>query len=181
MSLRCEILGLLSYKDNTGYELTKMINSNGLFFWQAQQSQVYREIVKLEEDKLICANEESTPHKKIYSLTPDGKNALIEWLNEKDIISSIEIRNPLVMKLFFSNIADRDKTIGMLEEYKAECRHMLDEIAESQQETLSMAKNKQDTVFFSLNSFYGVGFYNFSIEWADKCIKVLRQLKALGQ
>ncbi len=177
MSLRHEILGLLFYKPSTGYELTKTINTDGLFFWQAQQSQVYREITKLEDENLIIAGPESTPNKKIFILTNDGIEELTNWLNSKEIISSVEIRNPLVMRLFFSNIADREKTIEMVKEYREESKRMLKQIAAQQEEINSLAQDKQDSVFFSLSSYYGVGFYNFSIEWADKCIAILEKIK----
>lgn len=176
MSLRYEILGLLSYGENTGYELTKLINSKGLFFWQAQQSQVYREIAKLEDEGLLTASGNSTPHKKLYTVTSSGLTSLTMWLNEKDTLSSAEIRNPLVMKLFFSNLADRRKTVELLEEYKAQCKSLLSDIAASRGETKALSDDQLDTIYFSLNSYYGIGFYNFSIEWADKCIGVINKL-----
>lgn len=177
MSLRHEILGLLFYKPSTGYELTKTINSDGLFFWQAQQSQVYREISKLEDEKLIASGPESTPHKKVFELTNEGIDELTKWLNSKETIASVEIRNPLVMRLFFSNIADREKTLEMVKEYREESKRMLAQIASQKEEINELAQDKQDSVFFSLSSYYGVGFYNFSIEWADKCIAILEKLK----
>lgn len=177
MSLRHEILGLLYYNAATGYELTKLINTDGLFFWQAQQSQVYREIVKLENEGKIEPGEESTEHKKVYVPTESGISELKEWLEQKDTLSSVEIRNPLVMRLFFGNLADHKKTLEMVKEYKAESQRMLEQIAAQQQDINSMAFEKQDNVFFALSSFYGVGFYNFSIEWADKCIAILEKLQ----
>lgn len=176
MSLRHEILGLLFYEPCTGYELTKKINSDGLFFWQAQQSQVYREINKLEKDNLIIPNKESTQRKKIFELTNEGLTELTTWLNTKDAISSVEIRNPLVMRIFFSNIADRNKTLEMVKEYREESKRMLEQIASQQEQINTLAQDKQDQVFFTLSSYYGVGFYNFSIEWADKCIAILEKL-----
>ncbi|MEG1027353.1 MAG: PadR family transcriptional regulator [Oscillospiraceae bacterium] len=173
MSLRHEILGILSYRNLTGYELTKFINSDGLFFWNAQQSQVYREISKLEKE----ANSESTESKKVFEVTDAGMEELKNWIETNDIQASLEIKNPLVMKMFFANRGDLDGLIIQVEKYKSECKRMLAEIAISKNDILEMAENKMDSVFFTLNSYYGVGFYNFSIEWADKCLKILNKLK----
>ncbi|MEG2429086.1 MAG: PadR family transcriptional regulator [Oscillospiraceae bacterium] len=181
MSLRFEILGILSYGENSGYTLTKKINSSAMFFWNAQQSQVYRELQKLEADELIVPKSDNTEYKKVYEITPIGKEFLIEWLNKKETLESLEIRNPLVMKLFFSYIADRSQTIEMLEDYKIQCKNMVEEIASGQDDLMDLAQTKQERVFFSLNSYYGVGFYNFSIEWAEKCIGVLKKLENLDQ
>lgn len=179
MSLRHEILGLLSYRPNTGYELTKQINSEGLFFWQAQQSQVYREIAKLEQEGLIAPNEESTANKKVFVTTEKGEEELINWVNTTDIKTALEVRNPLIMRMFFASRGDKEHIIKELEEYKAECKRMLEVIAENKDELQDLANDKLDAVFFSLNSYYGVGFYTFSIEWADKCLAILKKLVAM--
>lgn len=180
MSLKFEILGLLSYHPSTGYELSQLINSDGLFFWQAQQSQVYRELAKLSEDGLIVANDQSTDVKKVFEVTPRGTDAFKEWLSKSDVKAAVEIRNPLVMQLFFANNADKRETVAKLEEYKLECKRMLEEIALSKDDLSKLAVDKMDNVFFSLNSYYGVGFYTFSIEWADKCLAVLNKLIAMA-
>lgn len=180
MSLRHEIIGLLLYRPSTGYELTKLINSDGMFFWQAQQSQVYREITKLEKDGMIEASPESTGTKKIFKTTELGQLELEEWLNTSDIPSALEVRNPLVMRMFFAKHGDINRTIAELEEYKAECKRMLEEIANYTPELRELSSEKMDAVFFSLNSYYGVGFYTFSIEWAEKCLKILKQLASMN-
>lgn len=176
MSLRHEILGLLFYKESTGYELTRRINSEGLFFWQAQQSQVYREITALEKDGLIVPGKDSTDYKKVFALTKKGKKELVSWLNEKDTQASVDIRNPLVMRLFFGNMSDHKKMLEMCLEYREECKKKIAEIAEAQEDVVALTDDKRDGVFFSLANLYGVGFYNFSVDWADKCITFLEKV-----
>ncbi|WMJ21949.1 PadR family transcriptional regulator [Paludicola sp. MB14-C6] len=175
MSLRHEILALLDYEEATSYELTKKINSNGLFFWQAQQSQVYRETTKLEKENLIVANPQSANTKK-YSLTKEGKQVLVDWLNETDVTTLVEIRNPLLMKVFFSNITKPKDTIIVLQEYVNACKAKLSEIVDGKEDISAFAKDKHDEICFSLTTYYAVSYYNFSIEWAEKCITVLQQL-----
>lgn len=176
MSLRHEILALLDYEEATSYELTKKVNSNGLFFWQAQQSQVYRETTKLEKENMIIAIPETSNTKK-YQLTQAGKQALVEWLNDTDVASLAEIRNPILMKVFFSNITSPKETIAILQEYIEECKRKLSEVVDGKEECSSLAKDKKDEICFSLATYYGVSYYNFSIEWAEKCIVVLEQLQ----
>lgn len=176
MSLKYEILGLLTYHPCTGYELTKMINSDMMFFWTAQQSQVYREISKLEKDNMIEPNDQSTENKKVFAITRNGEKELYKWINTSDVKTAIEIKNPLVMRMFFANLADPKKIMEELEDYKKECKRMLEEIADPKDELQDLANDKYDAIFFSLNSYYGVGFYTFSIEWADKCLMILNKL-----
>lgn len=47
MSLSHGLLGLLNYTDMTGYDLAKTFQDSLCYFWQAQTSQVYRELNKM--------------------------------------------------------------------------------------------------------------------------------------
>ena len=51
--LKHGILGLLNYGDMTGYEIREAFESSLKFFWPAQTSQIYRELIVLEKNKWI--------------------------------------------------------------------------------------------------------------------------------
>ena len=53
MALKQGLLGLLNYGEMTGYELAKAFNDSLSFFWQAQTSQIYRELNQLEAEGLV--------------------------------------------------------------------------------------------------------------------------------
>jgi DNA-binding PadR family transcriptional regulator len=72
MSLRHGIPGLLNYKPSTGYEINTFFKQSLAFFWQAQTSQIYRELNKLESDGLAESEmviQRGKPNKKVYSIT----------------------------------------------------------------------------------------------------------------
>ncbi|MBK7448579.1 MAG: PadR family transcriptional regulator [Anaerolineales bacterium] len=48
MSLKHAILGFLSFKPFSGYELKKAFDSSVQHFWPANQSQIYRTLAELE-------------------------------------------------------------------------------------------------------------------------------------
>ena len=52
--LKHGILGLLNYGDMTGYEIREIFNKSLNFFWQAQSSQIYRELRTLEKNGWIA-------------------------------------------------------------------------------------------------------------------------------
>ncbi|GAH00237.1 unnamed protein product, partial [marine sediment metagenome] len=53
MSLRNALLGLLNYRPRTGYELKKIFEDSIGFYWTTKTSQIYNELNKLEEKRLI--------------------------------------------------------------------------------------------------------------------------------
>ena len=83
MALKQGLLGLLNYGEMTGYELAKAFNDSLSFFWQAQTSQIYRELNQLEAEGLLHSRIEvqtGKPDKRVYAITAQGKAELDRWL-----------------------------------------------------------------------------------------------------
>lgn len=86
MALKHTILAFLSRQPLSGYEVTKEFTEGfGGCFWKASQQQVYAELAKLEQQG--CVTYEAIPQagrldKKIYSITPTGHQALVDWLSQ---------------------------------------------------------------------------------------------------
>ena len=83
MSLQHAILGLLSYKPTTGYDIKQIIDKNISYIWSAKLSQIYRDLGSLENKGYVTTRiekQENRPDKKIYSVTEAGEKALQEWM-----------------------------------------------------------------------------------------------------
>jgi DNA-binding PadR family transcriptional regulator len=108
-TLRYILLGLLSKKRMSGYDLRQSFQNEIGEFWQAQHSQIYPELAKMEDNGLITHAIKISGEKlekKIYQLTPDGENALKEWIHTATDELPVN-RDEFVLKLFFiSDIHD---------------------------------------------------------------------------
>jgi PadR family transcriptional regulator AphA len=83
MSLRSVLLTLLSREPNTGYGVGRLLNREFRHLWDARLQQIYGEFAKLQEEGLVKVEAIAMPNrpaKKVYSLTPAGEEALIDWL-----------------------------------------------------------------------------------------------------
>ena len=49
MSLKHGLLGLLNYGNMTGYDIDRTFKDSLFLFWQAQTSQIYRELNTMEK------------------------------------------------------------------------------------------------------------------------------------
>ncbi len=81
MALSHAILATLLSGPVSGYKLTKRFNAAIGYFWQATHQQIYRELASLEEHgyiERVPSSSQST--EKRYALTPEGRNALTEWI-----------------------------------------------------------------------------------------------------
>jgi DNA-binding PadR family transcriptional regulator len=78
-SLAYALLSMLVRKSCTGYELAQFLET----FWQAKHSQIYPLLKKLENDDMLTfvyEHQTAKPDKKIYTITPKGRDALTQWI-----------------------------------------------------------------------------------------------------
>ena len=105
MSLKHGLLGLLTIRQSSGYDLSKLFQESLSFFWVANQSQIYRELDKMEQLGWVVSSkveQDARPNKRVYGITQEGDKELIRWLKEENAEDLAVQRNPLLMKLFFS-------------------------------------------------------------------------------
>ena len=99
------VLGLLaSLGPSTSYELKGAVASSLGNLWSFPHSQLYVEPQRLAEAGLVAERrEEEGRRRRTYSLSPQGRRALMRWLKDPDITGH-EMRDPALLKLFFSDL-----------------------------------------------------------------------------
>lgn len=82
MSLRHAILTALLERPSSGFDLARRFDRSIGYFWSATHQSIYRELGRLEHEKLI----ESLPQppsrgsRKLYEVMPAGRSELVVWL-----------------------------------------------------------------------------------------------------
>jgi DNA-binding PadR family transcriptional regulator len=82
MALRHALLTLLADERLSGYDLVQYFDGSVGFVWHATHPQIYRELEKLRQEKLLSGRlvrQTGRPNKKVYSLTAKGRRELLEW------------------------------------------------------------------------------------------------------
>jgi DNA-binding PadR family transcriptional regulator len=122
--VRQPLLALLAKEPAHGYELKLALEQ---IFGQAYPSpnigQVYVTLKRLEADGLVSSQDveqDSRPNKRVYELTPAGREQLTAWVQEP--IEGARVRDEFFMKLVLApmaGLADRMELIN------AQRRHYL--------------------------------------------------------
>ncbi|MEZ4525437.1 MAG: helix-turn-helix transcriptional regulator [Desulfobacterales bacterium] len=84
------ILLALRIKPSYGYELIKDIQNFGFVEGQAPPGMIYRHLRQMEEDGLVSSQWETDgtgPAKRMYAITPDGRELLVLWIEYMESIS----------------------------------------------------------------------------------------------
>jgi PadR family transcriptional regulator, regulatory protein AphA len=83
MSIQYAILGFLSWKPFTGYELKKIFADALSFHWSGNNNQIYGSLVELHKSESVSIEvqqQEKLPAKKLYAITDKGREELRAWL-----------------------------------------------------------------------------------------------------
>jgi PadR family transcriptional regulator, regulatory protein AphA len=126
MSINYAILGILSYKSMTGYDLKKIIQDSDFMHWSGNNNQIYKTLTELL-DKGMVTNEvkhqESSPTKKIYEITSEGLAALKEWVLSP--VEPSEIKKPFLVRLAWSKELNTSELNMMIDGYENQVKMQL--------------------------------------------------------
>src|SRR5579864_7833756 len=77
------ILGMIAKGKRSGYEIKQLVDRSTRYFWAASYGQIYPELKRLEDDGLIRGRSDPSGAraKMAYELTPEGEEALRDWLS----------------------------------------------------------------------------------------------------
>lgn len=157
------VLGLIAWRELSGYELTRSIDNSVRHFWSPARSRVYEILPRLLDAGLASARTSPGvrgPEKTLYRATRAGRAALRKWLN--DATEPEASRSPFLLKLFFGEHA----TPGRL-------RELIDEYARDSEELLRYLRDVERRVgrsdpYALLTIRYGIHRAEATLRWADE-------------
>jgi DNA-binding PadR family transcriptional regulator len=178
MSLEYAILGFLNYQPYTGYELKKIFDSSVRHFWPADQSQIYRTLSRLTDEGFVDMErvpQDDRPDRKVYSITPAGRSALLAWLANPPVVG--ETRSaPLVQVFFAGQLSDEEVLVKfeglafMLRQVLAQYEKVPELLAPYQQEIQS----PREHFFWMLTLENGLQNMQANLNWVESVIHRLK-------
>lgn len=187
MSLKHGLLGLLNYGQMTGYELNKAFKESLNLFWQAQTSQIYRELNAMENMGWLTSEiilQTDKPNKRLYSITEKGQKEFQLWLEKEDIDKEFYIKSTFLMKLFFSGERSVEENIKTLIQYKSNCQKALHYIVLNGGSTeyySNLINDKQKPIYWTATANFGKLYFEMCIKWADETIGALNNINKIGE
>jgi PadR family transcriptional regulator AphA len=180
MSLKHGILGLLNYGPTTGYDLDKTFKGSLNFFWQAQTSQIYRELNTMEKKGWITSEQiiqTEKPNKKLFSIAKSGREELYRWLTHNTIEEDIRVRDPFLVKLFFSGEIDTAQNIETMKQFRQCCEYALEKINTTIRYCEESSKENEKAIYWGTTASFGQYYYKMCIQWAEDTIVKLEEMK----
>jgi DNA-binding PadR family transcriptional regulator len=174
MSLKYAIIGLLSVKPQTGYELKANFDQAIRYLWKADQAQIYRTLRDITREGFAVPRtiqQVGRPNKKVYELTPAGEDEFRRWLSGP--LPPNEQRNAELVQIFFSGRISDTEILANLkrvrENLKAGLAGLLSLETDSELFAVSTTSSRVH-FFFEMTRQLGIRSAKLNLEWIEEAI-----------
>jgi DNA-binding PadR family transcriptional regulator len=172
------LLGLLSVRPMTGYEIRRHFDRALAPWWDTPRTQIYPKLRELEARQLIeheYVVQESKPNKRVYSPTAAGRAQLRNWLNGP--IEWPDLRHHMMMRLFLGHLLPAGELRGLLAGYRDRTVAWAQQLREVETKfARSLDGPYRDAVFFELLSLRNlIALADFEVSAAERSLKALEQ------
>lgn len=173
MSLRHALLGVLSLREMSGYDIKRNFDRAVHFVWNAADSQIYRELRRMEDEGLISSrliHQDGKPNKRLYQLTSQGTAALDDWL-----VSPVEPpygKESFLMRMFFMGRVEHEQAVRVLKERRGELESLLAEAAERYERFADLSRTEHpELLWWQVRLIEGFQMiHSAQLEWIDGLI-----------
>ncbi len=160
----------------SGYELRQRIEMSIGNFWNESFGQIYPALAKLRRQGLVEVEETGRAGRKVYSLTPAGRDRLAAWL--RVMPTSRKPRNEMLLKLFFAGngrlsdireqvAAERSRFAADLERYR-----LMEPVIQARQ------AGRPGLPFYLMTLRYGIAEAEAVIDWADETLRCIDEIES---
>jgi DNA-binding PadR family transcriptional regulator len=130
---RFALLGLLSWKPMSGYDIKKIVDIGLSHFWNENYGQIYPTLESLVGDGLAQKSDASGSGKRkryVYSITERGVEAFEAWLTLP--ADPPAVRNEFQLKFFLSSKLPTKATLRIIQVYRSQQQEILQGYRESE-------------------------------------------------
>jgi DNA-binding PadR family transcriptional regulator len=183
MDLRSTILGLLSWKPLSGYDLKRIISTSELYYWSGNNNQIYKSLLALEKEGLVIHQvqvQESLPAKKIYTITDQGLSELHQSLLADPSLP--ELRKGFLIQLAWAEILSDEEILTLLEKYADEITgHLRISQAQAAKQAGRPGRSPRENYLWERISANIIAAYQTELDWARRTQQEIQDKVYLDQ
>jgi PadR family transcriptional regulator, regulatory protein AphA len=179
MSIHYAILGLLSDKPLTGYDMKKLIQDSPFMPWSGNNNQVYKALMELNNEGFVTNeiyHQDRSPSKKIYTITNDGLKELKNWLRSPPMLP--EFKKNFLLQLAWSEYLEDEELELMLTSYELDLERMILLEQERSLGYYSPSRNKREKIIWDSIYKNMIKSYENELVWLKELREELTQTLA---
>lgn len=178
MSIKYALLGFLSWRALTGYELKQLFAESATLSWSGNSNQIYTPLVELHKDGLVSVEvqpQEARPSRKVYTITEKGLAELKSW-----VLSTPEAplqKNAFLLQLAWADQLTDEEVNALLQAYEEQVQTHLLLFRGRDLRTDSPQRTPRETALWKMISENWISFYEKELHWTQRVREELVNMK----
>jgi DNA-binding PadR family transcriptional regulator len=166
------VLGLVAYRESSGYDLAQAAKRGIGYIWAPSRSQIYKVLQRLEERELVAQRsvaQRGRPDKVVYRITAAGRASLVSWVED---VEDEPTGGPSVflLKFLFAWAAPGEAGLAQLDAYE---RHLKRTVAHFEQRVRQRPADDPPHSLAALR--HGIARGKTTLRWIEETRRVLRR------
>jgi len=181
VSLKHALLGILSYRPMTGYELKQFFDISIAHFWNAELSQIYPTLKTLEDSGFVTKHvevQENRPNRKVYEITEGGRGELLRWMRGAE--PPANLRDPFLIKVFLGTEIPLEDMLVLMRRQMEEHQKVIafsetvlrERIAHGMKEERFTERHG---LFWTLTLEMALAYRRAYVDWCERSIAILEE------
>lgn len=170
------ILGALSIRPMSGYDIKQWVVQATGSFWSESSGQVYPKLAMLLDQGLISIDELQEDNggrqRKVYAITKNGLEILINWLIMP--AEKTAERNELRLKLFYGKLITKEDYLTHVERLKVQMKEALAHFKKIEQNIKNQYQDDENLVYWLLTLRCGVLHAKAELDWCEEAIRTVK-------
>jgi DNA-binding PadR family transcriptional regulator len=174
---RYAVLGILSLRPMSGYDIRKTIKASLSNFWSESYGQIYPILRSLVEDGLATISVETQtgkPNRHVYALTEAGRKELERWLR-KPVEYEVG-RSEILLKLFFGWQMPPEESLHKVEQFRELQQQLLHKYEGIEQWLKEAESGHPGLPYWLMTVSYGKHISRALTDWSDETLAALRAM-----
>ncbi len=167
MSIKLAILGFLSWKPLTGYEIKKLFADSPTLYWSGNNNQIYRALLELHQDELVTQviqYQIDHPSRKVYTITEEGCAELRRWVLAEPELP--QLRNSFLIQLAWADQLPPEELDALIVKYEEEVRVQLLMLqTQARRKTAAPDRTPREGFLWDMMLKNWISFYEHELEW----------------
>jgi PadR family transcriptional regulator, regulatory protein AphA len=180
MSIEYAILGLLSLRSLSGYDIKKIFSGTAGLYYSDNNNQIYRTLVNLHQEEMLMrsiVHQEDHPSRKVYTITEKGIKKLKQW-----VLLAPELpqwKHSFIIQLAWADQLQPEELDSLLSQYEDEilmqlliCRKQKEQkdIKTSSENyiNISLARTKREAYLWSMIQEKWILYFKTKLNWIQK-------------
>jgi DNA-binding PadR family transcriptional regulator len=172
------VLGLVSIRPVTGYDLTSYAQRSIGNFFPLTRSHIYTELDRLHRLGLLEATQteqQNAPTKRTYEITLSGRAQMQAWLEDPELRED-RTRSMFLVRIFFGDRTTPERLTTLLDEFESAAQARRDRLAA----LVERLADRPEAVFRRATAVFGLRREEANLHWVAEMRPALLAASAAG-